>query len=164
MGILSRWSRFLVRPLTDVVGSSYFEDSKYQSVLSIGGIWAFNCLATQRYGTWYIFRINWKSKEHHCKLPIAMLALENIAHEPNFLELVQHGGVSEGAIDCNSSKRNAWTVPDSNISSREQVWSVFREPFRLSKIDKSVLLVGIPFWDASYTSAKIFRRLRRRFR
>ena len=85
------------------------------------------------------FAFNWKSKEHQCKPPISMLTLKNIAREPNFLGLLRHGGVSGGAIDCNSSKPNAWTVPGSNISSAEQVWNILWERFWLSVFDNSVL-------------------------
>ena len=73
----------------------YFESSKYElPTTSVSG--------------------RTKNRLHLLKIPIGfamkshcVLALENIAREPNFLRLVQHGGVSEGAIDCNSSKRNA---------------------------------------------------------
>ena len=61
------WSRFFVRPLTDVVASSYFQDPKCPWVLSIGGIWASYSIASRRYARSNIFGLSWKCKESHCK-------------------------------------------------------------------------------------------------
>ena len=112
---LSRWSWFFVRPLADGVGSSYFQDSKYQLVLSIGGIWASNSLASLRYEGWNIFDVIENSENTIVNYPpILGTQWENLRGPRNF-DLVRKNGVSDGSVPAKSLMHHGTAMRSQNF-------------------------------------------------